>query len=413
MNAGSADAMIARDLSSSLRAHERNNVRRKRFQEGSLQVRSHGKRKMWVVLYREGGARRYNTLGSFSKMSKSQAQEKQAEFIKDVNARQATTPDPNISFGDFLAGIALPFYRSKWKRSTASTTENRILHHLLAEFGEEKLASLTLKPLQAFLSSKAANFSRSVVAHLRWDLRALFKLAMAEGYIERDPTGALFTPKEAKVAATRVMNRKEVELHIGALDLRERVIDHLAIFVGMRPGEILALQRRHIAADCAQLLIEQRLYRGDIDDPKTTSSKRTVGIPSQTAGELLEWMKLVGQQPEAWVFASENPRKPMWRDNVWYRNMKPRLEPIGLGWANFQVLRRTHASLGHEAGIDPKVSADQRGHGIGIALDVYTHSSVETRRGAAEVLESSVFPDKAEAKFTSAAGEKEKRSDAA
>ncbi len=105
-------------------------------------------------------------------------------------------------------------------------------------------------------------------------------------------------------------------------------------------------------------------------------------------------MELVGQDPNAWVFASENPLKPMWRDNVWYRYMKPKLEPLGLGWANFQALRRTHASLGHEAGIDPKVSADQRGHGIGVALDVYTHSSVETRRGAAEKLERSVLPFK-------------------
>ena len=84
----------------------------------------------------------------------------------------------------------------------------------------------------------------------------------------------------------------------------------------------------------------------------------------------------------------------MWRDNVWYRYMKPKLEPLGLGWANFQVLRRTHASLGHDAGVDPKVAADQRGHGIGVALDVYTHSSVETRRGAAEKLELSVLSPK-------------------
>ncbi len=95
--------------------------------------------------------------------------------------------------------------------------------------------------------------------------------------------------------------------------------------------------------------------------------------------------------------------------------MKPKLELIGLGWANFQVLRRTHASLGHELGIDPKVSADQRGHGIGVALDVYTRSSVETRRGAAEVLESSIFPDNAEAKEVKPVSGKlkEKRSAAA
>jgi len=39
----------------------------------------------------------------------------------------------------------------------------------------------------------------------------------------------------------------------------------------------------------------------------------------------------VGSRAEAWVLASENPETPMWRDNVWYRGMKPRLGPIGLG----------------------------------------------------------------------------------
>jgi hypothetical protein len=36
-------------------------------------VRSHGKRKNWVVLYREAGLRKYYTIGLHSKMSKSQA----------------------------------------------------------------------------------------------------------------------------------------------------------------------------------------------------------------------------------------------------------------------------------------------------------------------------------------------------
>lgn len=77
-------------------------------------------------------------------------------------------------------------------------------------------------------------------------------------------------------------------------------------------------------------------------------------------------MGLVADKPESWVFSSENIEKPTWRDNVWYRCMKPKLKPPGLEWANFQALRRTH--VGHEAGIDPKVSAEQRGHGIGVEL---------------------------------------------
>jgi hypothetical protein len=102
-------------------------------------------------------------------------------------------------------------------------------------------------------------------------------------------------------------------------------------------------------------------------------------------------MGLVGEPSTAWVFASKNPDKPMWRDNVWYRYMKPKLKPIGLSWANFQALRRTHASLGHKVGIDSKVSADQRGHGIGVALDVYTKTALVKKADAAERLENSVF----------------------
>jgi integrase len=345
---------------------------------------------MWVVLYREGGVRKYHTLGLHSKLTKSEAQEQQASFMAEINASQTLVLDPHITFGAFLDGVALPFLRKKWKRSTASTTENRITHHL-AEFRETRLQAITLKGLQAFLDRKASDLSRSMVAHLRWDLRSVFKLAIAEGCIQRDPTAALYTPRAAETEPTRAMTGKEVERYTGALDLRERVIAHLAIFAGMRPGEILGLQRQNVSPDCKVARIEQRVYRGDIDTPKTRTSRRQAAIPPRTAKLLREWMELVGGRKEAWVFVSENPKKPLWRDNVWYRGMKPKLKPIGLDWANFQALRRTHASLGHEAGIDPKVAADQRGHGIGVALDVYTKAALTKRAEAAEELEKSVF----------------------
>lgn len=346
---------------------------------------------MWVLLYRDGSTRKYATLGLYSKMNKSQAEEKRDELLNEVSARNAAAPDPHITFGAFAEGVALPFLRSKWKRSTAATSENRIRHHLLLEYGDTRLADLGLKGLQEFLNAKAATLSKSSVAHLRWDLHSIFKLALAEGYADRDPTAALYTPRQAAVSESRVMNKEEVEQYISTLDQRERVIAYLAIFVGMRPGEILALQRRHIGADCREVIIDQRIYRGDIDTPKTDNSARTVAIPPKTANQLRVWMEMVGRRPNAWVFASENPSTPMWRDNIWRRHMQPLLDPVGLGWANFQVLRRTHASLGHDAKIDPKVAADQRGHGIGVAIDVYTKTALSRRAEAAEQLENAVL----------------------
>ena len=82
--------------------------------------------------------------------------------------------------------------------------------------------------------------------------------------------------------------------------------------------------------------------------------------------------------PKTYVFAGETGQ-PLWRSSLLEDHIRAKLEPIGLGWVNFQVLRRTHASLGHHAKVDPKVSADQRGHGIGVALDVYTRSSMKDR----------------------------------
>jgi hypothetical protein len=41
--------------------------------------------------------------------------------------------------------------------------------------------------------------------------------------------------------------------------------------------------------------------------------------------------------------------------------------------------------------LDPKVTADQRGHGVGVAIEEYTKTSVEDRAAAAKKLEEAVL----------------------
>jgi hypothetical protein len=50
------------------------------------------------------------------------------------------------------------------------------------------------------------------------------------------------------------------------------------------------------------------------------------------------------------------------------------------GLATFQVLRKTNATLSKKAGVDPKVASDQRGHGLGVSMEVYTSSDMEQKR---------------------------------
>ena len=67
-------------------------MRRRRFQKGSLQLRKHADRRVWVVLYYdEKRERRYHTLGWASEMNKGTADEKRQEFMREINGGGRTT----------------------------------------------------------------------------------------------------------------------------------------------------------------------------------------------------------------------------------------------------------------------------------------------------------------------------------
>jgi integrase len=78
---------------------------------------------------------------------------------------------------------------------------------------------------------------------------------------------------------------------------------------------------------------------------------------------------------------------PVSKDNCWRRHFLPRLSPVGLGWANFQVMRRTHSSLMDDLGVDPQVRAEQMGHTVDVNENVYTHASFGRRRQPVNDLE--------------------------
>ena len=363
------------------------------YQKGSLQKRKHRRFNVWAALWWDHeGHRRYRTLGRCSAMTQGEARLLLDAIMQPLNrAAQGREEKPKYTLGQYVAAKYLPFCRRKWKDSTAGTTKQRIEHNLVKDLGDYELGSLGREQLQDFLESKAAGgLSASVVSHLRWDLRAIFQLAVEDGVVDRNPATSLVTPIAAKRSVKRVMNREEVVRVLSGFGLRERLIVRLAVFAGMRPGEIFGLKWRHVREDSA--LIEQRLYRGKINTPKTHRSVRPAAFTPNIVSEMKEWKSLCPtSQPDGWVFPSERLTTPLDKANWWRRDMVPKLKPLGLQWATFQVMRRTHASLSRKAGIDPKVVADQLGHGLGVSLDVYTKSDLGQQSEAVKKLESEVM----------------------
>ena len=94
-------------------------------------------------------------------------------------------------------------------------------------------------------------------------------------------------PNTVAQASKRVMTEGEVTKCLLVLDRRERLIARLAIFVGMRPGEIFGLKWEQVKGDSAEIV--QRVYKGKIDSPKTRRSVRTAAFTPKVIAEVEEW----------------------------------------------------------------------------------------------------------------------------
>jgi integrase len=368
-------------------------MRRKRYMKGSLRQRKHGRHRLWMAQWWEDGSRRTKVLGKCTELTKGQAEAMLASILHPLNQTAGMKQVRPFTFKEFVEEVYLPVCRRKWKESTRSTSENTIQLHLVNEFEHYRIREISRDQMQIFLDKMARTHSHSIVAHLRWHLSGIFKMAMSDGAVDLNPTLGLYTPACKAAPEKRVLSKEDIRTALEVLDLRERLMFRMAVFDGMRPGEILAIQLSKIAEH--SVLIDQRVYRGTIDTPKGRKGKRTsrvVALSPGTLADLKAWSaQCTGQTPDAFLFPSESGATTMRRDNIWRRNLGPKLATVGLEWATFQVLRRTNASLSRKANIDDKVAADQRGHGLGVSLEVYSISDLQQKIEAVKKLESEVI----------------------
>jgi integrase len=338
------------------------------------------------------GKRRGRTklLGKTSTMTKSEARDELAKLVRPINERLENAVGRNVTVKDFVEKTFLPFYRRKWKAVTDESRTDSINRHIVGAFGNRKLATLTRNELQQFLDDRK-HMAFTMVDHLRWDLKQILDLAVAEGVIATNPVYAqgtmlLFVPRECPKPKRPVMTIDQVKSARAVLDLRERLVFELGVLAGMRCSEIFGLRRGRVSDDYVDVV--ERVSRRDIDTPKTEKSVRKVALSSAVKEDMKLWLESTPGGPNDWLFPSENRKMPIGADNMMARYIRPKLKSVGLDWVDYRVMRRTHSSLMNAQGIDPKVIADQQGHTVDVNLNVYSQTSIESKREAVEALAS-------------------------
>ena len=227
-------------------------MRRRRYQKGSLQARRHGKKRVWVVQYYDAeGHHRYHTLGRDGRVD----QESGRSRTSGVHERPSTvaTAKPRIAAPSAGERVRQPGVTAVPAGKVEGFHEGHVrepnsVPHRWGSWEPRGWKASRRRRLQAFLDQKAVTtaFSAGGSSSLgfKFDLRVG---GCGKGDCQRIRRRRLYTPTNAKKGACPAMTAAEVEKALSAVKFRERVILHLAIFSGLRPGEILALQRRNVA----------------------------------------------------------------------------------------------------------------------------------------------------------------------
>lgn len=260
--------------------------------------------------------------------------------------------------------------------------------HLIPALGTIHLAKLTAQhiiQLVARLQDGDAHSNRTIEYVVEVLSRALNR-AVEWRLIKHNPAAHVDTPKVTS-RDHRILTRAERHHFLATLNgHRLKPLYLVAFHLGLRQGELLALEWRHI-----DLRGQPPTLRVEVS--KTAAGKRTIPLSPLIARTLNDhWHALQEERHNpAWqehglVFPSERGT-PVGARNL-YRHFQETLKKAGLPPMPFHDLRHTCASLLAEAGVHPSVARDILGHeDISTTMNIYTHANINERLHAMEKLQ--------------------------
>lgn len=304
---------------------------------------------------------RVGVLGAKSKMTKHQAQDSLDVIVaqKTGGTTQPRAEEHIATLGWFTRNRFFPLREgSTWKEGTASNRKSAIQRDILAKFGDVPLAQIDKFMLQTHLNDLARTLSAGRVMHARFYMKAIFEEAIDQVFAEKNPARKLILPKELRPVDKTTLTWDQLRLVLASVPLRDRILLTLDMTETFRPSELFALHWSGFDMDNRTLTVSQTAYRGKLRDyGKTRTSLRTVHLPDGLANELWLWkQECPDASPAAFIFPNSRKRNGAKKngfirtDNYRARVLKKLAQELGLAKLNFQVLRRTIATLAQKKG---------------------------------------------------------------
>jgi integrase len=273
---------------------------------------------------------------------------------------------------------------SRYKPGTVGGYRRDLIGRVVPAFGA-RLAQITLPDVQRWADTLASTgLAPSTVRNVINSMRALYAWALPRGLARINPTRGLrlLTGEQSR---ERIATPEEADALIAALPARLQASLGLAVWGGLRLGELLELDWSAVDLEGRTLRVvrswDHNAHR--FVEPKSKAGMRTVPIVERLA-ILLADHRVLQNQAGGLLFPGEDPDAPMHptslRERIGKAWRKVGLQPLG-----FHEARHTAASLFIAAGLNAKTVSTYLGHSsITITLDRYGHlfpgSEIEARQ---------------------------------
>lgn len=280
------------------------------------------------------------------------------------------------------------------RESTLDKTKNILIHHILPELGETKIDKLSVTALEEwkrYIENK--NLSIRMRKNVYSEFRAMLNYAVKMEYIQKNPLLKVgnfkapleleeemlfYTPEEfRKFISAAESYCKKCENGGSLYEWNYYVFFCIAFYMGMRKGEIFALQWSDIKGTDMSITksITQKLKGEDrVTPPKNRSSIRTIEIPEPLITVLNDHktrcMQFDNFSDNMYICGKERPV----RDTTVQTMNEKFATAAGVKKIRIHDFRHSHASLLANEGINIQEIARRLGHSnVEITLRTYAH----------------------------------------
>lgn len=339
---------------------------------------------VWVARWREyalDGAVKYkkHIIGTLKQYpTKTAAEQAFSEMRQQVNSTRVM-----ITIGDLARRFKAEYMPARHRGHTCST-DNSNMAHVLGKWGQTTIDEIVLKPmlvtlwLNGDLRARRKPFgplARNTRANIRVLMKEMFTFAREMGIITLSNPIEVVTVRNGARQVDRLFKITPAMFGWMQNDAKTpyyiRVMEFLAMALGLRGSEMLGLRWEHIDLDLGQMQILKSCVRSFCDqDTKTEASETKIPIKlhplvTDTLRHYQEWALEVN----GFVFGNDQTERPFYLSTLQEKHHLPALRrmgeafgieiPKGTGW---HAYRHTFRAAVNKAGYSLEVQRDAMRH---------------------------------------------------